>query len=290
LFAYMSSMTQKAESDCSYPESDLVDWKSQILKVYERLTSVVKEEVDLRRDLEDLFDKQEAEAIEEMKKAERNVGLIRSERDRMRRQLEQDGLRLESIPVPTLPAQNVSSRRFSFRNLPPHEDTPHFDQILLHTPGTVYTDIIEDLPTPAVPKPKPKYGGDEVALRLATEMHNLEAHVQDLREKVEKADETATKWDKIRSECSQNNQQKTYQFAQQQYAAAQSEARDYRQRMTYPEEQIAIRRDILAQFKDEDDLSETEVQPELLNGPQTLSLKGKGKKKKGGKLGQVAGL
>jgi hypothetical protein len=87
----MSSMTQKAESDCSYPESDHVDLKSQILKVYERLTTVVKEEVDLRQDLEDLFDKQEAEAIEELKKAERNIGLIRSERDRMRRQLEQDG-------------------------------------------------------------------------------------------------------------------------------------------------------------------------------------------------------
>jgi uncharacterized protein YllA (UPF0747 family) len=91
----MSSMTQKAESDCSYPESDNVDLKSQILNVYERLTTIVKEEVDLRRDLEDLFDKQEAEAIEELKKAERNIELIRSERDRMRRQLEQDGLRFE---------------------------------------------------------------------------------------------------------------------------------------------------------------------------------------------------
>jgi hypothetical protein len=88
----MSSMAQKAESDCSYPESDHVDLKSQILKVYERLTTIVKEEVDLRRDLEDLFDKQEAEAIEQLKEAERNVRLIRSERDLMRRQLEQDGL------------------------------------------------------------------------------------------------------------------------------------------------------------------------------------------------------
>ncbi len=101
-------MTQQAESDCSYPESDHVDWKSQILKIYERLTTVVKEETDLRRDLEDLFDKQEAEAFEDLKKAERNIKLIRSERDQMRRQLEQDGLLpkvrndLSNIPFPRI--------------------------------------------------------------------------------------------------------------------------------------------------------------------------------------------
>ena len=163
--------------------------------------------------------------------------------------------------MPTSPGR--SPRPFSFRNLPPtHGDTPHFDQqVLLGTPVTVGTDIIEYLPAPEVPKPKPKYGGDEVALKLAAEMHNLEAQVQELRENAEKAEERAMKWDKIRSECSQNSQHQSCDFAQSQYSTAQYEAQQFRANMAHPEQQIAIRRDILAQFTDENGLSETEVRP-----------------------------
>jgi hypothetical protein len=152
-----------------------------------------------------------------------------------------------------------------------HEDTP-LTPVLLGTPGTVDTDNIEYLPVPQEvpqpapepkpqPKPKPKYGGDEVALTLAAEMHQLEAQVQDLREKAEKAEERAMKWEKIRSECSQNHQQESCQFAQSRFSSAQSEAQHHRMYMVHPEKQIAIMHDILAQFTDEDGSSETEAQP-----------------------------
>lgn len=156
---------------------------------------------------------------------------------------------------------NFSLGPYSTPKFLAHKNSTEFGGQILQSPTeSMATDIVEDLPAPEVEKPK--YGGDEVALDLAAEMHRLEVQVQELREKAEKADERAMKWDKIRSECSQNNQQKSCQFAQQQYATAQNEAREYRRQMTQPEEQVAIRRDILAQFKDEDDLSETEMQLE----------------------------
>jgi chromosome segregation ATPase len=85
----MSSMTHKAMSDCSYPESENQDIKSHISKVYQRLMAVMKEEADLRRDLEELLNRQEMEAMEELKKTEENVALIKAEGEQMRKQLQQ---------------------------------------------------------------------------------------------------------------------------------------------------------------------------------------------------------
>lgn len=73
-------------SDCSYPESENEDLKFKISKICQRLTAVMKEEADLRRDLEELLDQQEAEALEELKKAEENIAMIRVEREQIRRQ------------------------------------------------------------------------------------------------------------------------------------------------------------------------------------------------------------
>lgn len=84
-------MVQKADSDCYYPETepDTGDLKSQISKVYERLTVTQMEEADLRRELEQLFAKRQADALAELKRAEKNVADVRAEREQMWRQLTQ---------------------------------------------------------------------------------------------------------------------------------------------------------------------------------------------------------
>jgi predicted nucleic acid-binding Zn-ribbon protein len=77
-------MTYKATSECSYPDSENETLQSQISNIYERLMAVMKEEDDLRRNLEELLNRQEAEALEELKKAEENVATIRAQGERMR--------------------------------------------------------------------------------------------------------------------------------------------------------------------------------------------------------------
>jgi hypothetical protein len=141
------------------------------------------------------------------------------------------------------------------------EEPMHFSPVIAPSPTQErHAEFFEPYRAPKVRKPK--YGGDKVALNLAAEMQKLEMKVQELRGKAEEAEEQAMKWDKIRSECSQNNQSKSCEFARRQYDKALSEARNYRENMEDPEEQIAIRRDILAQFKDEGDLSEVDIPPE----------------------------
>jgi hypothetical protein len=85
----MSMMIQKAMSDCSYPESENEGIKSRISNVYQRLMAVIKEEGDLRRDLQELLNQQEKEAIEESKKAEENVASIKAQGEQMRSLLQQ---------------------------------------------------------------------------------------------------------------------------------------------------------------------------------------------------------
>jgi predicted nucleic acid-binding Zn-ribbon protein len=51
----MLMMTHKAMSDCSYSQSEIEDIQSRISMVYQRLMAVIKEEGDLRRDLQDLL-------------------------------------------------------------------------------------------------------------------------------------------------------------------------------------------------------------------------------------------
>jgi hypothetical protein len=143
---------------------------------------------------------------------------------------------------------------------PLHEDSVSIVHHMIQSPISTQSNSVDDLPEPEVEKPK--YGGDEIALMLAAEMHDLEAQVQDYREKAEKAEERALKWHKIMTECSQNHQEAGCQFAQNHWTAAQQEAKYNRVYMAEPEPQIAMIRDILAQFTDEDDLSETEMQPE----------------------------
>jgi hypothetical protein len=63
LHIQMSSAMHRATSECSYPESENEDLQFQILIVCQHLTAVMKEEADLRRDLEELLDRQEAEAL-----------------------------------------------------------------------------------------------------------------------------------------------------------------------------------------------------------------------------------
>jgi hypothetical protein len=74
-------------SDCLYPESENEGLKFKISKVCERLTAIMKEEAELRHDLEELLDQQEAEALEDLKKAEENIAMIRAEREQIRGQL-----------------------------------------------------------------------------------------------------------------------------------------------------------------------------------------------------------
>jgi predicted nucleic acid-binding Zn-ribbon protein len=84
-------MTYKAMSDCSYPDSETETLQSQISNVYKRLTAVMKEEEDLRRDLEELLKRQEMEALDELKKAEEKVAMIRAQGEEMRRETRRDG-------------------------------------------------------------------------------------------------------------------------------------------------------------------------------------------------------
>jgi hypothetical protein len=123
------------------------------------------------------------------------------------------------------------------------------DHRILQSPTTTHSSIVEDLP--ALEVEKPRYGGDGVALMLEAEMHKLEGEVQDFRDKAENADRWAMTWDNA-----------PRQLAEQRWIMAQNQARWYRAQMEGPEREIAIRRDILAQFKAEDDLSETGMQPE----------------------------
>jgi predicted nucleic acid-binding Zn-ribbon protein len=85
-------MTYKAMYDCSYPDSEAETLQSQISSVYKRLTAVMKEEAVLRRDLEELLKRQEVEALDELKKAEEKVAMIRVHGEQMRQETRRDDI------------------------------------------------------------------------------------------------------------------------------------------------------------------------------------------------------
>jgi hypothetical protein len=87
-------MTQDTDPLCSGWKSTHEDLDSQIQMAYSRLRAVMKEEVELRRSLEDLLDRKEKTASDELKRAQQSVEKTIVHREKIRRQLQADAEQL----------------------------------------------------------------------------------------------------------------------------------------------------------------------------------------------------
>ena len=75
----MPTVTQKALSECSYPESTIYSIRDEISSTIARLKEVIDEEASLRTTLRALLVKRKEEALEQVRAANQNLDLINAE-------------------------------------------------------------------------------------------------------------------------------------------------------------------------------------------------------------------